>query len=48
VAEHVRAYAEAAGDDFHFVARSYFPGLDPQVQREILHLLAEDVAPLLR
>jgi probable F420-dependent oxidoreductase len=48
VAEQIRAYAEAAGDNFHFVARAYFPGLDAQVQREVLRILAEDVAPLLR
>jgi alkanesulfonate monooxygenase SsuD/methylene tetrahydromethanopterin reductase-like flavin-dependent oxidoreductase (luciferase family) len=48
VAERIRGYAEAAGDNFQFVARAYFPGLDPQVQREVVRLLAEDVAPLLR
>jgi alkanesulfonate monooxygenase SsuD/methylene tetrahydromethanopterin reductase-like flavin-dependent oxidoreductase (luciferase family) len=48
VAELVRAYSDAAGDTFHLVARTYLPGLDADVQREALRLLAEDVAPLLR
>ena len=48
VAEGIRAYAEVAGDGFHFVARLDHPGLDPGVQREALRVFAEDVAPLVR
>jgi alkanesulfonate monooxygenase SsuD/methylene tetrahydromethanopterin reductase-like flavin-dependent oxidoreductase (luciferase family) len=48
VAERIRAYREVAGEDFHFVARLDYPGLDQGVQREALRVLAEDVAPLVR
>jgi alkanesulfonate monooxygenase SsuD/methylene tetrahydromethanopterin reductase-like flavin-dependent oxidoreductase (luciferase family) len=48
VAEQIRAYEEAAGGDLHFVARLYFPGMDPATQREVIHLFAEEVAPHLR
>ena len=47
VAEGIAAYERAAGIPVHFVARSYFPGLDPTVQAETLELLA-DVRALLR
>ena len=48
VAEGIVAYAEAAGSDVHFIARSYFPGMDPGVQRETMRLFAAEVMPLLR
>jgi alkanesulfonate monooxygenase SsuD/methylene tetrahydromethanopterin reductase-like flavin-dependent oxidoreductase (luciferase family) len=48
VAERIAAYREVAGDDFHFVARLDYPGLDQEVQREALRVYAEEVAPLLR
>ena len=48
VAEQILAYRDVAGDDFHFVARLDYPGLDPGVQREALRILAEEVAPLVR
>jgi alkanesulfonate monooxygenase SsuD/methylene tetrahydromethanopterin reductase-like flavin-dependent oxidoreductase (luciferase family) len=48
VAERVRSFADAAGGTFHLVARAYLPGLDADVQREALRLLAEEVSPLLR
>ncbi len=47
VAEQVRAYADIVGDDGSFIFRSYFPGLDPGVQREAVSILAEEVVPLL-
>ncbi len=48
VAEQARAFEEAAGGDVHFIARLYFPGMDPGMQREVIQLFAEEVAPLLR
>ncbi|MBI3647825.1 MAG: LLM class flavin-dependent oxidoreductase [Actinobacteria bacterium] len=48
VAEQVRAFDEAGGGDLHYVARLYWPGMDPALQREVMHLWAEEVAPLLR
>lgn len=48
VAERLRAYREAAGGRLHYIARSYFPGMDPGVQRETLAVFAEQVAPLVR
>jgi probable F420-dependent oxidoreductase len=48
VAERIRAFQDAAGGDFHFVGRLYYPGMDPGVQRETMRLFAEGVAPLLR
>jgi probable F420-dependent oxidoreductase len=48
IAAGVRAAQEAAGVPMGFVARSFFPGLDAGAQREQVHRLAEEVAPLLR
>jgi alkanesulfonate monooxygenase SsuD/methylene tetrahydromethanopterin reductase-like flavin-dependent oxidoreductase (luciferase family) len=48
VAERLRAFRDAAGGRLHYIARSYFPGMDPAVQRETMAIFAEDVAPLLR
>jgi alkanesulfonate monooxygenase SsuD/methylene tetrahydromethanopterin reductase-like flavin-dependent oxidoreductase (luciferase family) len=48
VADGIRALAEAAGGDVHFIARLYFPGMPIEVQREAMRVFAEDVAPLLR
>ena len=47
VAEQVRAFGRAS-DDVHYVARLYWPGMDPSLQREVIHVWAEEVAPLLR
>ncbi|MDQ7911266.1 LLM class flavin-dependent oxidoreductase [Phytohabitans sp. ZYX-F-186] len=48
VAAAVAAYARAAGDlPFHFVARLYWPGLDPVVQREAMAVFASEVIPAL-
>jgi len=46
VAQHIRAYADAAGGDLTFIARSYLPGAGPRSQREALDGLAE-LLPLL-
>jgi alkanesulfonate monooxygenase SsuD/methylene tetrahydromethanopterin reductase-like flavin-dependent oxidoreductase (luciferase family) len=49
VAEQVRAYRDAAGgEDVHFIADLYWPGMNPEVQRETMRIFAEEVAPLLR
>ena len=47
VAEEIAAYRDALGPDGHFIARSYFPGLDPVIQRETLRLFGEEVRALL-
>jgi alkanesulfonate monooxygenase SsuD/methylene tetrahydromethanopterin reductase-like flavin-dependent oxidoreductase (luciferase family) len=48
VAEQVRGFEQAAGGDVHYIARLYWPGMDPAMQRAVMHLWAEEVAPLLR
>ncbi len=47
VARTIRAFAEAAGGDLHFIARLYWPGLAPARQRELLRRFGELVLPLL-
>jgi alkanesulfonate monooxygenase SsuD/methylene tetrahydromethanopterin reductase-like flavin-dependent oxidoreductase (luciferase family) len=41
VAEGILAYERAAGVPVHFVARSWYPGLDLAVNAEALELLGE-------
>ncbi|HVA22043.1 MAG TPA: LLM class flavin-dependent oxidoreductase [Candidatus Micrarchaeia archaeon] len=48
VAEGIQSFADRAGRPLHFIARAYWPGMDPGVQRETLRLLGERVLPLLR
>jgi probable F420-dependent oxidoreductase len=48
VAEQIAAYREAAAGEIHFVARLYWPGMDPAVQREALEIFAAEVIPALR
>jgi alkanesulfonate monooxygenase SsuD/methylene tetrahydromethanopterin reductase-like flavin-dependent oxidoreductase (luciferase family) len=48
VAEQIRAYERVVGPELHYMADLYWPGLDPQLQRETMRLFAEEVAPLLR
>lgn len=48
VAERIRELADAAGGGLHYIARLYFPGLAPDVQREAMRIFAEEVAPSLR
>ena len=48
VAERIRELADAAGGDLHYIARLYFPGIAPDVQREAMRVFAEEVAPALR
>ena len=48
VAEQIRELEEAAGGDLHYIARLYYPGMAPDVQREAIRVFAEEVAPALR
>jgi alkanesulfonate monooxygenase SsuD/methylene tetrahydromethanopterin reductase-like flavin-dependent oxidoreductase (luciferase family) len=48
VAARIDAYRDAASGDVHFIADLYWPGMDPEVQRETMRIFAADVAPLLR
>jgi alkanesulfonate monooxygenase SsuD/methylene tetrahydromethanopterin reductase-like flavin-dependent oxidoreductase (luciferase family) len=47
VAEQIAAYREALEPGGRFIARSYFPGLDPGIQRETLRVFGEEVRSLL-
>jgi alkanesulfonate monooxygenase SsuD/methylene tetrahydromethanopterin reductase-like flavin-dependent oxidoreductase (luciferase family) len=48
VAERIAAFREAAGGDLHYIARLYWPGMDPALQREAMAVFAEDVLPRAR
>jgi alkanesulfonate monooxygenase SsuD/methylene tetrahydromethanopterin reductase-like flavin-dependent oxidoreductase (luciferase family) len=47
VAEGVRAYADVLGPNGVYVFRTWFPGLDPSIQREAFDILVEEVIPLI-
>ncbi len=48
VAEQIARFRDVAGGDVHYIARLYWPGMDPALQREALDVFGERVAPLLR
>jgi alkanesulfonate monooxygenase SsuD/methylene tetrahydromethanopterin reductase-like flavin-dependent oxidoreductase (luciferase family) len=48
VAEQIARFRDAAEDDIHYIARLYWPGMDPALQQEAVDVFAERVAPLLR
>jgi alkanesulfonate monooxygenase SsuD/methylene tetrahydromethanopterin reductase-like flavin-dependent oxidoreductase (luciferase family) len=48
VADEIRALADAAGGDVHYIARLYWPGMDRSAQREALEVFGRRVVPLLR
>lgn len=48
VAEGITRYADAVGGELHFIARSFFPGMDPGIQRESMRIFADEVIPLVR
>ena len=48
VAERIRALAESVGGELHFIARLYWPGMEPAVQREAMRVFAKEVIPSLR
>ncbi|MBI2238744.1 MAG: LLM class flavin-dependent oxidoreductase [Actinobacteria bacterium] len=48
VAERIGRFRTVAGDGLLYIARLYWPGMDPGVQREALSVFAEEVIPRLR
>jgi alkanesulfonate monooxygenase SsuD/methylene tetrahydromethanopterin reductase-like flavin-dependent oxidoreductase (luciferase family) len=46
VAERLVEFERSAGVEIHYVARNYWPGLDPGIQREAVAVFAEGVIPL--
>ncbi len=48
VAAAIKALATVAGPRFTFIARLYYPGMDPRTMRESTQLFAERVIPALR
>ncbi len=48
VAERIADLDAAVGGDLHFIARLYWPGMDPGVQRETMRIFAQEVIPKLR
>jgi alkanesulfonate monooxygenase SsuD/methylene tetrahydromethanopterin reductase-like flavin-dependent oxidoreductase (luciferase family) len=48
VAARIHEFHQAAGGDFHFIARAYLPGLDYAVQQRTLELFAVEVVPRVR
>jgi alkanesulfonate monooxygenase SsuD/methylene tetrahydromethanopterin reductase-like flavin-dependent oxidoreductase (luciferase family) len=47
VAEQIAEYRDALGPTGQFIARAYFPGLDPGIQRETMRIFGEEVRALL-
>jgi alkanesulfonate monooxygenase SsuD/methylene tetrahydromethanopterin reductase-like flavin-dependent oxidoreductase (luciferase family) len=45
VAAQIGEFCDVAGEPFHFIARLYWPGMDPALQREALDVYAEQVIP---
>ena len=48
VVEQIAQLCDAVGDDLHYIARLYWPGMDSGVQREAMTVFAEEVIPKLR
>jgi probable F420-dependent oxidoreductase len=48
VVEQISAFRDAAGGAVHYIARLYWPGMVPDLQREAMRVFAEDVMPELR
>jgi alkanesulfonate monooxygenase SsuD/methylene tetrahydromethanopterin reductase-like flavin-dependent oxidoreductase (luciferase family) len=49
VADDIAAYVPAAGrHPFHFIARLYWPGMDPALMRQALAVFCEQVIPAVR
>lgn len=46
VAAQITALRDATGGDLHYIARLYWPGMDPAVRDEAMRIFAEDVIPL--
>lgn len=47
VAEEISQFQAVAENDIHYIARLYWPGMDPAAQREAMACFAERVMPLL-
>jgi|SRR5579872_568302 len=43
IAETIAAYRDAVGDDLHFIARLYWPGMDRRVRLEAMAIFADQV-----
>lgn len=48
VVAQLRKYQEAAGVEFHYIARLYWPGMNQEKQREAMQVFAAEVIPQLR
>jgi alkanesulfonate monooxygenase SsuD/methylene tetrahydromethanopterin reductase-like flavin-dependent oxidoreductase (luciferase family) len=48
VAQQIADLNEAAGGDLHYIARLYFPGMDPAIQDEAMDVFSSEVIPKLR
>ena len=48
VVTQLRKYQEAAGVEFHYIARLYWPGMNQDLQREAMQVFATEVIPQLR
>lgn len=48
VAEKILRFAEVAGNEFHYIARLYWPGMTRERQLETMQTFADSVIPLLR
>ena len=47
VVEKLGKYQEAAGIEFHYIARLYWPGMNQDIQREAMQVFAAEVIPKL-
>jgi alkanesulfonate monooxygenase SsuD/methylene tetrahydromethanopterin reductase-like flavin-dependent oxidoreductase (luciferase family) len=48
VAEKIALFEDAAGTEIHYIGRLYWPGMDRDVQGEVIRTFAEGVIPALR
>jgi probable F420-dependent oxidoreductase len=48
VTHQLAAFDDAAGGDLHYIARLYFPGMDPRLLDDAMEVFATEVAPKLR
>ena len=48
VAAQLRQYQEVAAVEFHYIARLYWPGMNPDLQRQAMQIFAAEVIPQLR
>ena len=48
IVEQLHALQQMTPGELHYIARLYWPGMDPGMQREAMEIFAEDVIPKLR